>query len=321
VEEDLHNRGLQDEVIKSIDAWLADQCLSCDNLDASKLREYSATRGWQLQVVVLQTIVNIDLVLPEGWPYDPPDFYLADKSYYLTWPHVEENGRLCLKHGSTVEISPYRPLNVIQIFFGEMLSLLDQLTTHQLDDDFYDEFETYLALGVSANSQPIYSILSTGFETGKIAVWRRRRFSVIGENPSRLTVFSKYQQKRFWMREAGGQLFAYCSNSRIEVRIATEPRRSDRRTRFGFLPSRIEEQNEINDHFQQGLHFIGDWHTHPENIPRRSTLDGRSMRECFRESKHHLNGFLLVVVGTANFPSGLDVSLHNAMNSFDLSVE
>ena len=133
-----------------------------------------------------------------------------------------------------------------------------------------------------------------------------------------VAVFTEFQQKRFWMPEAGGQLFATFSSSRIEVRIATRPKLFDRRSRFGFVPSRAGEQREIEHHFTRGLHFIGDWHTHPELTPRRSNLDIESMRECFRKSNHFLNAIVLVVVGKAIFPTGLEVSLHDSCNSYDL---
>lgn len=122
------------------------------------------------------------------------------------------------------------------------------------------------------------------------------------------------------MREAGGQLFASFSAKRIEIRVATKPRRVDWRRRCGFQPSRVQDQRDIDFYFDMGLHFVGDWHTHPEKFPKKSWLDIKSMRECFRESTHQLNALVLVVVGTAEFPFGLDVSLHAENDSLDLSL-
>lgn len=61
---------------------------------------------------------------------------------------------------------------------------------------------------------------------------------------------------------------------------------------------------------RRGFHFIGDWHTHPERVPHPSQSDVRSIREAFRQSKHHLNGFLLLIAGTVPFPAGLFLSLY-----------
>src|SRR5687768_13492126 len=116
--------------------------------------------------------------------------------------------------------------------------------------------------------------------------------------------FRRYRQKRWYQREAGGQLFARLSPSRIVIEEATGPRRTDRRTRTSYVPDRAAEQREIDGRHREGLHFVGDWHTHPEELPRPSGLDVASISESVRKSSHALNGFLLVIVGQAEPPSG-----------------
>jgi integrative and conjugative element protein (TIGR02256 family) len=119
-----------------------------------------------------------------------------------------------------------------------------------------------------------------------------------------------YQQIESFSAEAGGQLFARFSDAEIRVERATGPRISDRRSRFGYVPDRRREQEEIDALHGRGLHFIGDWHTHPEPNPRPSTSDIHSIRQAVRDSKHHLNGFVLLIAGTERFPVGLFVSLY-----------
>jgi proteasome lid subunit RPN8/RPN11 len=72
------------------------------------------------------------------------------------------------------------------------------------------------------------------------------------------------------------------------------------------------EQEEIDAMHSQGLHFIGDWHTHPEGIPRTSPSDVGSIRRAFEQSKHHLNGFVLLIAGTKAFPPGLYLALYDS---------
>jgi len=112
--------------------------------------------------------------------------------------------------------------------------------------------------------------------------------------------------------EAGGQLFARVSRYEIYVADATGPRTSDRRTRLSYRPDRKLEQAEIDESQRRGLVFVRDWHTHPELIPEPSTQDLVSISECFRKSSHHLNAFLLVVVGASAAPKDLHVSLHDS---------
>ena len=128
--------------------------------------------------------------------------------------------------------------------------------------------------------------------------------------------FRRYRQRRWYQREAGGQLFARLSLSRIVIEEATGPRRTDRRTRMSYVPDRAAEQREIDSRHADGLHYVGDWHTHPEALPGPSGLDIASISESVRKSTHALNGFLLVIVGHAEPPGGLLVSVHDRFGGF-----
>lgn len=121
--------------------------------------------------------------------------------------------------------------------------------------------------------------------------------------------FARYRQLTATSREAGGQLFARIIGNNILVERATGPRPSDRRSVFFFIPDRIAERREINGLFKAGLHYIGDWHTHPESQPQPSKTDTWSFRDMFRKSRHQLAGFVMVIVGTAAASAGLFVGV------------
>ncbi len=106
----------------------------------------------------------------------------------------------------------------------------------------------------------------------------------------------------------------------LKFKLHKKPRRADWRTRFGFQPSRAHDQKDIEFYFRLGLHYVGTGILIQNDFQKKSALDVKSMRECFRESTHQLNALILVVVGTAEFPSGLGVSLHTGTDSLDLSV-
>jgi integrative and conjugative element protein (TIGR02256 family) len=129
--------------------------------------------------------------------------------------------------------------------------------------------------------------------------------------------FTKYRQTQWWHREAGGQLFARLVLPEIVIEEATGPRYSDWRTRHSY-PNRCAEQREIAARHRRGLHFVGDWHTHPEDLPLPSLRDEQSMREVFNESDHAMNGFLLTIVGRLDFSKGLAVWLYNGDSKMQL---
>jgi integrative and conjugative element protein (TIGR02256 family) len=131
-----------------------------------------------------------------------------------------------------------------------------------------------------------------------------------------LETFSTHRQLRFWQREAGGQLFGRLDGSRIEILEATGPRRTDRRTRTTYVPDRRAEQREIDDRFDRGMHFIGDWHSHPEKIPLPSYRDVSSLDDTVRRSNHSMLAFVLVIVGQLAAPEGLHVSIFHGDGAF-----
>jgi integrative and conjugative element protein (TIGR02256 family) len=122
-----------------------------------------------------------------------------------------------------------------------------------------------------------------------------------------------HKQRRALSKEAGGQLFADLSaDGVIRLAEATGPRRTDKRSMFGYKPDRNAERIEIAERYSRGFHFVGDWHTHPQKLPEPSGTDLRSMGEMEQLTIHGLAGFFLIVVGKAKFPDGLHVSFHSA---------
>ena len=127
-----------------------------------------------------------------------------------------------------------------------------------------------------------------------------------------LNHFAKHQQNTESSYEAGGQLFARFVGNQVRIEKATGPRPADRRSRFLFIPDRRQEQQEIDEMHRKGLHFVGDWHTHPQPTASPSYSDLRSIKDVFSRSKHNLNGFVMIIVGSDDFPAALHISLHSA---------
>lgn len=119
--------------------------------------------------------------------------------------------------------------------------------------------------------------------------------------------FARHRQRHLLQREAGGQLFARLDGDAVTVEVATGPRRTDRRHRYSYRPDRAAEQAEIDRLFDSGLHYVGDWHTHPERLPHASAKDVATILDLAARSHHSLSGLLLVIVGTAPLPAGLFV--------------
>ena len=135
--------------------------------------------------------------------------------------------------------------------------------------------------------------------------------TVVCLSPEVVAHFVKHRQHRKIKTETGGQLFAQFVKTEVRVIRATGPNPSDKRGWAWFKPDQRNQNVEIKRLFDDGLHFVGDWHTHPESTPNPSSWDFESMEDCFKKSRHQLKAFVMVIVGQAAFPDGLWVSLHN----------
>jgi integrative and conjugative element protein (TIGR02256 family) len=141
-------------------------------------------------------------------------------------------------------------------------------------------------------------------------------FEILELSPVVLAHCEAHKQLKWLSCEAGGQLFASFENPSVMLIVdVTGPRPTDKRSVYNYEPDRVAEQEEIKDRFSRGLHFVGDWHTHKQRIPKPSGTDERSIRELVRCSDHDLSGFILIVVGQAAFPDGLHVSFHSKSGS------
>ena len=116
----------------------------------------------------------------------------------------------------------------------------------------------------------------------------------------------QHRQTRFWHREAGGLLFARLELPKIEVCAVTGPRRTVG-GRYSYWPDERAEASEIVDRFARDLHFVGCWHTHPEDNASPSHIDIRNTSDCVKRSHRSFNGFIMVIVGRSPIPEGLFV--------------
>lgn len=144
------------------------------------------------------------------------------------------------------------------------------------------------------------------------------RYAIEGPRPSLvikgsvLAHFERYRQRSRSDKEAGGQLFATYEARTITVREATGPYDSDDRSRCRFTPNRFIEERDLRHWFHKRRHYIGNWHTHPEAVPKPSSIDVKNTRARFIQSETQLLAFTMIIVGLAPFPHGLWVSLIDA---------
>lgn len=118
-------------------------------------------------------------------------------------------------------------------------------------------------------------------------------------------------QKRWWSKEAVGQLYTgdpSQSSIRVDAVTRLAPRSTSRAGLRLDIPA-VDEERKLM--FDQGLHCLGFWHTHPEAKPSPSPDDIELAAEHARASKSSFAGLVFVILGTSPLPEGLGVWVHD----------
>lgn len=134
------------------------------------------------------------------------------------------------------------------------------------------------------------------------------RAVVLGD--AALAVMSKHRQGMF-SDEAGGLLFATVAPDAIHIVEATAPSGRDRRGSSYFEVDLPQAQAVIDERFTHGLHYVGEWHTHPSERADPSPRDKTTIASAFTKSQHNLEALVMVIVGRRSGRNGLWVGLCN----------
>ena len=153
--------------------------LGADDLLLYRLR--APVCGWRLDVDFGGWSRRLDLILHADFPRVAPKVALVDRPEFLTWPHVEEDGILCLlPESASVDFT--RPADVVAHVLDLACGLVSNLVASRRTDDFRTEFDSYWGRRANTGAPKLRSLLALVPPHRQIAVWRGSRYFLLGEN-------------------------------------------------------------------------------------------------------------------------------------------
>ena len=149
---------------------------------------FRITSGWRLPVDFGEPTPRwLDVLIPEGFPLARPQFGLVDRPPFLTWPHIERDGSLCLLANMS-EYDPDDPAGVVVRLLGKSCSLVEELLAGPMvERDFRDEFLTYWRYDRDASDGRLTSILRLERPSREIAVWQAPGIRLLGNAEAQIT--------------------------------------------------------------------------------------------------------------------------------------
>lgn len=134
----------------------------------------------------------------------------------------------------------------------------------------------------------------------KELVYKAEDGSLVVIIPEVIKVFLSYQQLNVTSPESAGVLIGERRNSHIVIKTVSEPNNNDIRSRFTVNRIGTHHQQKVDQAFidSEGTwQYVGEWHTHPEDIPTPSGLDFASWNENLNSNLP----LILIIVGRKNF--------------------
>lgn len=156
---------LEDPILKR----LAARALSSVELTAQYPKK-SFRKGWQFEGVIGGMKTTLNLLLPFDFPYAPPSFGLVPPPRILTYPHVEEDGMLCLLFDGAL-VDPAQPVEVVKRLLSDAVGLLEKSYAGENQEDFRDEFLSYWSRVDTPSAKHFRSLLDPMGPSRVIRVW------------------------------------------------------------------------------------------------------------------------------------------------------
>lgn len=181
------------------------------------------TAGWKLAVAFDGGHQHMfAVVLPEGFPYQPPRIAVLDAPPILSWPHLEDGNILCvLPSGTSADTEA--PAAQVRDLLNDAVQLVQNILWGRLDGDFDLEFTAYWRRGAAKGAVAFTSLLVAGAAHRQVWIWRGKSFHVVAETADDLR---RWLDNSFGREKAEGRTFSksLCLIAKAPIRPREYPR-------------------------------------------------------------------------------------------------
>jgi len=139
------------------------------------------------------------------------------------------------------------------------------------------------------------------WKENKEIIYRRIKGGRIKIDYRSLTSFSMFIQNDSKKNEAGGVLLGRMIINTKDVVIDTvsSPQKTDKRKR-NYFKRNNGHQGIIDSEWKKSqgtCNYLGEWHTHPEEIPVPSLIDLKSWKKQLKNAKYEGEALFFIIVG------------------------
>ncbi|MHC2791217.1 hypothetical protein ACVINZ_000229 [Mesorhizobium jarvisii] len=141
--------------------------------------------GWRFDCGFSDRRRRLDVFVTAAFPFAPARIALVDRPPFLTWPHVESDGVLCL-------VPDYATFSIDDPYAGiaELLAmtfdLIEALIRDERNGDFQSEFLTYWQHAGRGQSRNFLSLIQPTPPSRIVRIWESARRTIIADSDKTL---------------------------------------------------------------------------------------------------------------------------------------
>ena len=158
-------------------------------LAEAELQRYKmkgARCGWRLDVAICDRPTALDLVIDFRFPRSRPRVALAEPPVFPSYPHVEEDGRLCIVEDCD-ELDHSQPIAILKAVLGGAAEILEQGMAGTNHAEFQSEFLSYW--NPTAKGDVIHSLVDPCGGTRRVKLWRSKAGYFVTEDRATLNAW------------------------------------------------------------------------------------------------------------------------------------
>jgi hypothetical protein len=174
-----------------------------DRRELAAYRARAAEKGWRFAADFPGGLRRLDVIVSAGFPSTPARIALVDRPPFLTWPHVEKDGVLCV-FPDTTTMSVDEPYDGVAALLDEAFAMVGAAIRGELDGDFRTEFLTYWH-HAERGDRTVLSLLDPSPPSRQVRVWEGVSQTIVAENDEHI---------RAWLQNAAPKVAAAKIKSR-----------------------------------------------------------------------------------------------------------
>lgn len=184
--------------VAQINRMLGQRGRKLTNRELSVYRGREYTDGWRLRTELPDYGRELNLLVRRELPFAPPALALVHPPPPLTWPHVEEDGHLCLLP-ELATVSHDDAAGVAWWLIRNGYNLIEDSIQGKTREDFLHEFLSYWNRGLSTNILEFVSLVKPQGPGRMISFWAGKVMYVFGDDEASV---QKWLRNRFSKDEA-----------------------------------------------------------------------------------------------------------------------